>query len=140
VVLTARILVDGSGTGPLLRLDEPLSFWGGVDPFRGTIIDARHPQHGASIAGTVLALPAARGSSSSSSVLLELVAQGKAPAAILLGETNAILALGAVIAREMGWAPPPVLELHTAAQALLPEGTIRIEAGGRILAQLGRPV
>ena len=133
MVLTGRILVDGSGAGPLLRLDEPLSFWGGVDPVSGTIIDARHPQHGASMAGTVLALPAARGSSSSSSVLLELVAQGKAPAAILLGEADAILALGAVIAREMGWSPPPVLELAAAEQARLPEGHIRVEAGGRVV-------
>jgi predicted aconitase with swiveling domain len=132
MVLTGRVLVDGSGTGPLLRLDEPLSFWGGVDPITGTIIDARHPQRGRSIAGTVLALPAARGSSSSSSVLLELVAQGKAPAAILLGEADAILALGAVVAREMGWTPPAMLELATAAQAALPAGTIRVEAGGRI--------
>jgi predicted aconitase with swiveling domain len=132
VVLTGRVLVDGSGRGPLLRLDEPLSFWGGVDPIAGTVIDARHPQRGLSIAGTVLALPAARGSSSSSSVLLELVAQGKGPAAILLGEADAILALGAVVAREMGWPPPPVLELDPAAQARLPEGIIRVEAGGRI--------
>jgi predicted aconitase with swiveling domain len=132
MVLTGRVLVDGSGSGPLLRLDEPLSFWGGVDPIAGTIIDARHPQRGLSIGGTVLALPAARGSSSSSSVLLELVAQGKAPAAILLGEADAILALGAVVAREMGWPPPPVLELAAAAQASLPAGTIRVEPGGRI--------
>lgn len=134
MVLTGRVLVDGSGAGPLLRLDEPLSFWGGVDPLRGTIIDVRHPQCGASIAGTVLALPAARGSSSSSSVLLELVAQGKAPAAILLGEADAILALGAAVAREMGWTPPPVLELRPADQARLPAGLVRVEPGGRVLA------
>jgi predicted aconitase with swiveling domain len=131
VVLTGRVLVDGTGAGPLLRLAEPLSFWGGIDPMTGTIIDVRHPQHGVSITGTVLALPAARGSSSSSSVLLELVAQGKAPAAILLGESDAILALGAVIAREMGWTPPPVLELSPADQARLP-AMVMIEAGGRI--------
>jgi predicted aconitase with swiveling domain len=129
VVLSGRILVGGSGTGPLLRLTEPLSFWGGVDPLSGRIIDARHPQHGRSIAGTVLALPAARGSSSSSSVLLELVAQGKAPAAILLGEADAILALGAVIAREMGWTPPPVVELDAAAQAGMAEGTWSVGEG-----------
>jgi predicted aconitase with swiveling domain len=129
VVLTGAILVDGAGTGPLLRLDEPLSFWGGVDPVSGTIIDARHPQRGASIAGTVLALPAARGSSSSSSVLLELVAQGNAPAAILLGERDAILALGAIIAREMGWPPPPILELSAAEQHRLSPGIWTVSHG-----------
>ena len=131
--LTGRVLVEGSGTGPLLRLTEPLSFWGGVDPVTGTIIDVRHPQHGCALAGTVLALPAARGSSSSSSVLLELIAQGTAPAAILLGESDAILALGAVVAREMGWTPPPILELAQDNQARLPQGLIRIKPGGRIL-------
>jgi uncharacterized protein len=132
VGVKGRVLVDGDGAGPLLRLTEPLSFWGGVDPLSGTIIDLRHPQHGASIAGCVLALPAARGSSSSSSVLLELVAQRKAPAAILLGETDAILALGSVVAREMGWTPPPVLELPALEQARLPDGRIEIRRGGEI--------
>jgi len=127
-----RVLVDGAGEGTLLRLSEPLSFWGGVDPLSGRILDIRHPQHGASIAGRVVALPAARGSSSSSSVLLELVAQRKAPAAILLGEADAILALGAVVAREMGWTPPPVLELSAAEQARLPEGPVEIRRGGEI--------
>ncbi len=132
MVVRGRVLVDGAGEGPLLRLSEPLSFWGGVDPLSGNIIDVRHPQHGASIAGRVLALPAARGSSSSSSVLLELVAQQKAPAAILLGEADAILALGAVVAREMGWVPPPVLELSAPEQARLPEGRVEIRRGGEI--------
>jgi predicted aconitase with swiveling domain len=127
VVLTGRVLVDGFGEGPLLRLSEPLSFWGGVDPASGKIIDVRHPQHGTSIAGTVLALRAPRGSSSSSSVLLELVAQQKAPAAILLAEADAILALGAVIAREMGLSPPPVLELPVREQLRLPSGHWRVQ-------------
>ena len=31
----ARTLVGGSAEGPVLVLEEPLSFWGGIDPTTG---------------------------------------------------------------------------------------------------------
>jgi predicted aconitase len=40
----AVTLVPGAASGPILRLDEPLSFWGGLDSATGTIIDRLHPQ------------------------------------------------------------------------------------------------
>lgn len=132
-MIRARVLLPGEGEGPLLRLTEALSFWGGVDPATGLITDARHPARGRSIAGTVLALAATRGSSSSSAVLLELIRGGRAPTAIIMGQVDAILALGAVVAREMGWAAPPVLELAPEMQAALPEGQRRVMPDGTIL-------
>ncbi|MEJ2122231.1 MAG: DUF126 domain-containing protein, partial [Alphaproteobacteria bacterium] len=80
-----RILIPGAAEGPLLRLRAPISFWGGVDPKSGRLADPRHPDHGASVAGTVLAVPETIGSSSSSAVMLELMRGGAAPAALLLG-------------------------------------------------------
>jgi len=85
----------------VLVLDEPLSFWGGVDEETGVIIDTHHPQHGASIAGKVLVMPGGRGSSSSSSVLAELIRGQVAPAAIVLRTTDPILALGAIVAEAL---------------------------------------
>ena len=106
-----RVLVAGTGVGPLLRLRAPISFWGGVDPVAGTVADPRHPDHGRSLAGTVLWIPATVGSSSSSAIMLELLREGTAPAAVLLGRADAILALGAVVARELGYPrSPSVLE------------------------------
>lgn len=106
----ARTLVEGSAEGEVLVLDEPLSFWGGMDPATGRVIDPRHPQAGADVAGRVLVMPAGRGSSSSSSVLAEAIRAGTAPAAILLLEPDAIVALGAIVARELyGIAVPVVL-------------------------------
>ena len=84
------------------------------------------------IAGTVLALAATRGSSSSSAIMLELLARGIAPAALLLGEPDAILALGVVVGREMGYPTIPVLAIPAAEQALLPQGMLRIAKGGVI--------
>jgi uncharacterized protein len=86
-----------------LILTEPISFWGGVDPKTSRIADVRHPQRGAEIAGTILFLPGTIGSSSASAVLLELIHRGIAPAAIIMREPDAILLLGVIVAREMGW-------------------------------------
>ena len=107
-----EILVPGkSGEGEALVLTAPISFWGGVDPKSGRIADVRHPQHGATISGRVLFLPGTIGSSSASAVLLELVHNGHAPAALVLHEPDAILLLGLIVAREMGWATPMAIRL-----------------------------
>jgi predicted aconitase with swiveling domain len=131
-VVRGRVLIDGEGQGPLLRLVEPISFWGGVDPATARLTDPRHPQHGVSIAGTVLALAATRGSSSSSAIMMELLARGIAPAALLLAAPDAILALGVIVGREMGYKPIPVLDVSAAEQAALPQGLLRVLPGGVI--------
>jgi uncharacterized protein len=105
----ARTLVAGTAEGRVLVLDEPLSFWGGIDPANGDVIDARHPQHGANVAGRILVMPSGRGSSSSSSVLAEAIRAGTAPAAIIMGEADPILALGAIVARELFGTTIPVI-------------------------------
>jgi predicted aconitase with swiveling domain len=117
-----RVLAAGQADAAALVLDEPLSLWGGVDPGTGLIIDARHPQLGASVSGRVLVLPAARGSSSSSSVLAELVRAERAPAAILVGELDLILAVGAAVAEELYGRRVPVLVIPTAELAALRDG------------------
>ena len=121
----------GYEPSPLLRLDEPLSFWGGVDPGSGVITQPRHPQHGHSVAGTVLAMPRGIGSSSSSAVLLELLHLGRAPRALLMGEVDAILALGVVVAREMGFATVAVVECDV---TRLPGGVVRVARDGTVVA------
>jgi predicted aconitase with swiveling domain len=125
--------VAGQGAGPLLRLRAPISFWGGVDPVAGTVADPRHPDHGRRIGGSVLWVPATVGSSSSSAILLELLRERTAPAAILLGRADAILALGAVVGRELGYAPIPILELAPDALEGVEEGTpVRVDGAGRV--------
>jgi predicted aconitase with swiveling domain len=123
-VVTGRPLIPGQASGPLLRLDHPISFWGGVDPVAGTIVDPRHPNYGQSIAGPVLAIPSAVGSSSSSAIMLELVREGNAPAAILMGKADAILSLGVVVGLELGYASVPMFEVSLEDQRGLTVGAM----------------
>ncbi len=112
--LAGTPLVAGQVSGPVLALGEPLSLWGGVDPDTGLIVELRHPDHGRSISGQVLLMPAVRGSSSSSSILAELLRAGLGPRAIVLGERDEILVVGAVAAWELYGAVCPVLLLTPA--------------------------
>lgn len=127
------VLADGVAEGLALVLDEPLSLWGGVDPGSGAIIDVRHPQAGTSVAGRVLVMRSVRGSSSSSSVLAEAVRAGVAPAAILLGEPDLILAVGAAVGEELYGVRVPVLHLAVAQLDSIPDGAaVSIHEGGEV--------
>ena len=118
--LRGRALVEGEAAGPALVLEAPLSLWGGMDPRTGRLSDHHHPQLGATVTGRVLVMPSARGSSSSSSVLAEAIRLGTAPQAILLGEPDEILVLGALVAEYLYARTCPIVVLpgdHTAAVA-----------------------
>ena len=105
-----------------LVLDEPLSLWGGMDPATGEVIDAHHPQRGANLAGRVVVMRSGRGSSSSASVLAEAVRAGTAPSAILLGEPDLILSIGAAVAEELYGVRVPVVVLPPERLAAIADG------------------
>jgi|DEB0MinimDraft_10_1074344.scaffolds.fasta_scaffold00943_2 predicted aconitase with swiveling domain len=133
-----RVVVAGSCEGPVLVLDESLSFWGGFEYETGTIIDQAHPQVSADLAGNIVMMPVGRGSSSASSVLAEAIRRGTAPVALILLESDEIVALGAIIAEEMYGITMPILivdrptynELTSAKRlAIDPEGRIETSVG-----------
>lgn len=119
------MLAAGKASGAALVLQEPLSLWGGMDPATGELIDVHHPQRGTQLAGRVLVMAAVRGSSSASSVLAESVRAGCAPAAIVLGETDLILAVGAAVAEELYGVRLPVIVLP-------PDDLAQIRSGQRV--------
>ncbi len=110
----AETLCDGEAVGEVLRLDAPISFWGGIDPQTACVTLAGHPQFGTSIADKILVVPELIGSSSSSAVLLELIYQGRTPSALILGARDAILPVGVLVAEQMDWGTVPVLQLPDA--------------------------
>ena len=87
--------------GKVFKCCEGLSFWGGVDPHTGRIIDIHHPNHGSFISKKFLLMPTSRGSCSGSGVLLQLAQSELAPAALIFHETEEILTLGAIVADQL---------------------------------------
>lgn len=133
-------VIDGEGSGVVLRFERPISFWGGIDAATGRVTDPRHPQHGASIAGRVIVLPGTVGSSSSSYIMLELLACGMAPAAVIVPQPDAILSLGVLVAREMGYRAIPVTQLMLGDQATLHTGTTAsVRKGGAVVVTADTP-
>jgi len=121
-VMEGRVLVEGSATGRALVLKEPLSFWGGVDPATGEIVETGHPQRGEVVTGRILILPSGRGSSSSSTVLVEAIRTGTAPAGIVLGEPDDIIVIGALVAAELYGMTIPVVVASPAGYAAIRDG------------------
>ena len=126
----ARVLAPGRASAAAVVLSEPLSLWGGMDPATGAVVDRRHPQAGASLRGAVVVMPYGRGSSSTSSVLAEAIRAGTAPAALVLEEPDSILALGALVGRELYGREVPVVALPGATATVATGDVVTVETSG----------
>ncbi len=109
--IQAKPLIMGRATGEVLFSDVPLSFWGGIDPETGVVIDRHHPLCGACVAGKVLVLPSGRGSCTGSAVMLQLLSSATAPAAIVICEKEEIITLGVMIAEKFFGKSIPVVRV-----------------------------
>ena len=107
----ANVLFEGTANGEVLRLEEPISFWGGVDPVTSEIVLGGHPQRGVQVQDKILVIPQLVGSSSSSAIMLELIYKNKSPTALVLGGRDAILPIGVLVAKQMQWQTIPVLSM-----------------------------
>ena len=101
LTIKAQPIIPGRAEGTVVHSRKALSFWGGVDPETGVVIDCHHDLCGKSIAGKVFVFPGEKGSSTASAVLVELVRNGRAPAALIVMTPSPILALGAIIAEQL---------------------------------------
>lgn len=124
-----QALSCGRAEAPALLLAEPLSFWGGIDVESGTVIDRSHPDLGARVTGTVLVMPGARGSSSSSAVLAECLRLGTGPAAIVLAIPDPILTVGAIVAQRLYGVACPIVVCPIG--GLTTGTTLRVEGDAR---------
>jgi predicted aconitase with swiveling domain len=122
ITLRGRVLSPGEASGVALMLEEPLSLWGGMDPATGRVIDAHHPQRGVLLAGRVVVMSSTRGSSSSSSILAEAARAGTAPAALLLGDADLILAIGATVAQELYGRALPIIRIEPSDMEMIHDG------------------
>ena len=133
-ILMGRPVVAGGAEGRALVSKEPLSFWGGLCPRTGEIIDRRHERSGAIVTGRVFVFPQGKGSSTSSAVLLESIKAGVAPAAIINLKVDPILALGSIVSDELYHQAVPIVVLPEKDFYLIREDDhLTIEPDGKVL-------
>jgi predicted aconitase with swiveling domain len=98
IVLSGRVIKSGRGAGQALVSREPIGFLGGVDPDTGLVLEPGHPLQGRSVAGKVLVFPTGKGSTVGSYTILRLARSGHGPVAMVNAQSEAIVAVGAIIA------------------------------------------
>lgn len=111
VIVKGLMPVKGQGEGEIIASDVPLSFWGGIDPSTGTVIDKYHPLHDKNVAGKIFVLSEGRGSCTGSGVLLEMILSNCAPNGIILREKDEIIILGGIVADEVFSKDIPIVVL-----------------------------
>lgn len=95
--MKGRKVVGGQAEGEALVSVDPVSFYGGVDPETGFIVERGHAVEGECITGRVFIFPTGKGSTVGSYVIYRMSKLGTAPAALINVVTEAILATGCVI-------------------------------------------
>lgn len=139
-VLNGRPVVAGSAEGVAVVSTQPLSFWGGLDPRSGEIIDRRHECSGSIVSGKVFVFPRGKGSSTASAVLLESIKLGTAPAAIINAYVDPILALGVIVAEKLYHKIVPVIVVSQDDYDMFSEGDhLTITANGTITVNRSQP-
>ena len=95
--LKGRIIYKGKAEGEALVTSQPISFYGGVDPNTGIVLEKGHELQGQSVKGKILVFPQGKGSTVGSYTLYRLKKNRVAPAGIINRECETIIAVGAII-------------------------------------------
>ncbi len=95
--LKGRTISKGVGEGEALTTTQPISFYGGVDPDTGEIIEKGHELQGKKVKGKILVFPTGKGSTVGSYTLYRMKKNGTAPAGIINKECETVVAVGTII-------------------------------------------
>ncbi len=95
--LKGRIIYKGTAEAEALVTVQPISFYGGVDPNTGVVIEKGHELQGQSVKGKVLVFPTGKGSTVGSYTLYRMKKNGVAPAGMVNRECETVVAVGAII-------------------------------------------
>jgi len=124
--LKGRIIYKGKAEGEALVTSMPISFYGGVDPNTGVVIEKGHELQGVSIKGKVLVFPQGKGSTVGSYTLYRLKKNGVAPAAMINRETETIVAVGAIISEIPFVDKIDVSKIKTGEKVKVEDGTVSL--------------
>lgn len=122
-----RAIYQGRVEGEALVTQMGISFFGGVDPDTGIVVERGHELEGQSISGKVLVFPTGKGSTVGSYTLYRLKRNGKAPIAIVNAECETITAVGCIIAEIPCIDHIPVGQLQSGSHVMVDTGAGVIE-------------
>ncbi len=122
-----RSIYSGSAEGEALVTSQAISFFGGVDPETGLVLERGHELEGECISGKVLVFPTGKGSTVGSYTLYRLKHNGHAPLAILNAECETIIAVGCIIAEIPCVDQLPIQDIPTGCQVKIDGSQISIE-------------
>ncbi len=126
IILNGRIVRAGQAEGEALVSPDSIGFLGGVDPETGVILDQNHPLKGQSIAGKILVFPHGKGSTVGSYTILRLARNGVAPRAMINAESEAITAVGAIIANIPMVDQIDISQIHTGDGVKMDDGRVEV--------------
>ena len=95
--LMGRKIFKGQISGEALVTKDSISFYGGVDPDNGTVVEKGHELEGQCITDKILVYPSGKGSTVGSYVLYQMAKTDKGPKAMVLEDCEAIVAVGCII-------------------------------------------
>ncbi|MHA1974358.1 MAG: DUF126 domain-containing protein [Candidatus Hodarchaeales archaeon] len=97
IVLKGRSIYTGDTEGEAIVSSDSISFYGGVDPQTGRIVEKDHDLEGKEIQGKILVFPSGKGSTVGSYILYQMAKTKKAPKALIMKDCEAIVAVGCII-------------------------------------------
>jgi hypothetical protein len=124
--LSGRVIYAGQVEGTALVSRMGISFFGGVDPDSGVVLEKGHDLEGQSIAGRVLVFPTGKGSTVGSYTIYRLKQNGKAPLAMVNHECETITAVGCIIAEIPCIDQVPVEQIHNGDRVIFANDQIEV--------------
>ena len=95
--MNGRIIFKGKVKGEALVTSQPISFYGGVDPESGILVEKGHELEGKNLKGKILVFPNGKGSTVGSYTIYRMKKNNVAPAGMINKECETIIAVGAII-------------------------------------------
>ncbi|MFX1468995.1 MAG: DUF126 domain-containing protein [Promethearchaeota archaeon] len=95
--MEGRKIYKGIAEAEAIVTKDGISFYGGVDPDTGKIVEVGHELEGQSVTGKILVFPTGKGSTVGSYTMYRMKKNNTAPAAIVNKQIDTIVAVGCII-------------------------------------------
>ena len=138
MILKGRAIFEGRAEGISLVSVLPMSFYGGVDPRTGKVVERGSDLFGRCLKDRVLVFPSGKGSTVGSYVLYRLKRDGLAPSAIINSKCETIVAVGAIISEIPCVDTVEISKIRTGSRVSVRGDEIEVAEEGTSVAPNGR--